>query len=80
MSNIAFSIRDACKASAMGRSSIYKLIKSGELRARKHGTRTLILASDLQRWLNKLPDMSPPSKKRSSPKQRSVAEVHPVAA
>lgn len=79
MSIIAYSVRDACTASAIGRSSLYKLIKSGKLRVRKHGTRSLILASDLQRYLEQLPDAAS-LKKRPSPNLRRSSKARPAAA
>ncbi len=70
MTNVlAFTIREACEASGIGRTSIYELLKSGALRARKHGKRTLILQSDLRQWLEKLPDLSPP-RAQHPPKRR----------
>jgi excisionase family DNA binding protein len=41
----------------LGRDSIYKAIRARHLPARKLGRRTLILATDLQRFLEKLPVM-----------------------
>lgn len=51
----AFTIPEAASQIGLSRSKIYLLIKGGELRARKAGRRTLVLASDLQRWLDSLP-------------------------
>jgi excisionase family DNA binding protein len=42
-SPIAYTIAGSCQASGFSRSAIYRLIKQGELRAVKHGKRTLIL-------------------------------------
>jgi excisionase family DNA binding protein len=49
---IAYSIADACTATSCGRTTIYKAIKCGKLRAVKVGRRTVITASDLIAWLN----------------------------
>ena len=49
------SIADAVRVSGVGRSSIYEDIKSGALKARKKGRRTLILRADLQAWLDSFP-------------------------
>jgi excisionase family DNA binding protein len=76
---LAYAIREACEASGIGRSSIYELLKSGALRARKHGKRTLILESDLRRWLEKLPELSRPRVRRRRP-PNLTPEVRPTAA
>jgi len=51
---IAYTIPGSCQASGFSRSAIYRLIKSGELGAVKHGKRTLILDRDLRKLLEKL--------------------------
>jgi len=52
---LAYTIREACDVSGSGRSSIYKEIGAGRLPAHKLGNRTLILAQDLENFLNSLP-------------------------
>jgi excisionase family DNA binding protein len=52
---LAHSIAEACARSGIGRTAMYELINTGQLPARKRGRRTLILADDLQRWLELLP-------------------------
>jgi excisionase family DNA binding protein len=52
---LAYSPPDAAAAAGVGTSTVYSAIKRNELRARKRGTRTVILASDLKRWLEALP-------------------------
>ncbi len=56
MSKLAYTIDEAVKAGAGGRTKIYEAIKAGELKARKRGKRTVILAPDLLQYLESLPD------------------------
>jgi hypothetical protein len=52
---LAYTIEDASRISSCGRTSLYEEIKSGKLKARKRGRRTIILDEDLRRWLASLP-------------------------
>jgi hypothetical protein len=52
---LAHTIPQTVLASGLSRSMIYLAIKSGALRARKCGARTLILDLDLRRFLRGLP-------------------------
>jgi excisionase family DNA binding protein len=56
---VAFSINEVVELTGLGRSSIYEAIASGELCARKRGGRTLILAADLDAWLQELKRIAP---------------------
>lgn len=56
MQKIAVTIQEAVTLSGLGRSTLYKLFKSGEIKTRKAGSRTLILLKDLEEYLNGLPD------------------------
>jgi hypothetical protein len=51
----AYRIADICKATGLGRTSIYAAIKSGALIARRYGRCTLVLADDLAAFLRDLP-------------------------
>lgn len=44
---IAYSIKEACKASSLGRTTIYSHIAAGRLRANRIGGRTVIPAESL---------------------------------
>jgi excisionase family DNA binding protein len=48
---LAYTIKEARQAVGIGRTRIYVAMKNQELRAKKHGQTTLILASDLRNWL-----------------------------
>jgi len=45
---LAYSIKEACKASSLGRTTLYAHIKSGLLKSRRVGGRTLIPAESLR--------------------------------
>lgn len=49
------SILEACQVSGIGRTKIYEAIGDGALKAKKFGKRTIILRSDLQKFLADLP-------------------------
>ena len=54
---LAYSIPESAKAANSSRSSIYLAIARGELIARKHGKRTIILPDELRRYLQGLPQI-----------------------
>ena len=49
------SIAQFCERYCLGRTRTYEEIKSGRLRARKIGTRTIIADDDAEDWLRNLP-------------------------
>lgn len=49
---LAYSIKEACAKSSLGRTSIYAAIASGRLKATRVGGRTLIPAESLHTLLN----------------------------
>jgi excisionase family DNA binding protein len=56
-SRAAYSIAEVMALTGLGHDSVYKAIRAGHLPARKLGRRTLVLATDLQRFLEALPVM-----------------------
>lgn len=54
---VTYSITEVMLLTGLGRDTVYKRIHAGQLRARKCGRRTLVLASDLQRFLEALPTL-----------------------
>ena len=52
----AHSVNELVKNTGLGKTNLYQLIKDGELKAKKLGKRTLVLDSDLNEFLNNLPD------------------------
>jgi excisionase family DNA binding protein len=55
METIILTINEACQARRTGRTALYAAIKSGQLLARKRGSRTMILANDLKQWVESFP-------------------------
>ena len=56
MEKLAYSIREAVAAGGGSRTKLYEAIAAGTLKARKRGRSTVILAADLARYLESLPD------------------------
>lgn len=54
---LAYSISAAAEKANIGRDGLYRAIRDGRLRARKFGRRTVVLDSDLQAFLNDLPQL-----------------------
>jgi hypothetical protein len=54
----AFSIKSFSNTFNIGRSTVFKEIHSGKLKARKVGARTLIAYEDAINWFNSLPTRS----------------------
>jgi hypothetical protein len=52
---LALRIADVCKATGMGRTSVYEAIKSGQLIGRRWRRCTVVLAEDLATFLKNLP-------------------------
>ncbi|WP_439374786.1 helix-turn-helix domain-containing protein [Bradyrhizobium sp. DASA03120] len=50
-----FSVAEACEYLKVRKSFLYELIRTGDLRARKLGSRTVILRADLDDLIEKLP-------------------------
>lgn len=48
---IAYSIKEACKASSLGRTTLYAHIAAGRLLARRIGGRTIIPAESLHAFI-----------------------------
>jgi excisionase family DNA binding protein len=51
---------EASALTGIGLTSIREAISRGDLKAKKHGRRTIILRDDLRVWLKTLPDASRP--------------------
>jgi excisionase family DNA binding protein len=53
----AYTIAETLALTGLGRDKLYALINSGQLPARKLGRRTLVIATDLHRFLESLPSI-----------------------
>jgi predicted DNA-binding transcriptional regulator AlpA len=53
--SIALSVRDAMKATSLGRTKLYREMKLGRIAARKIGRKTVFLADEIERYLKSLP-------------------------
>lgn len=51
---LALSVQEACAACSIGRTTFYVEVKAGRIRVLKAGKRTLVAATELQRWLESL--------------------------
>ena len=54
MTAVSMSIRDAATATGLGERTIRKEIDGGRIPAKKYGTKTLILYSDLEAFIKSL--------------------------
>jgi excisionase family DNA binding protein len=53
----AFSVEEVMERTGLSKTKLYEEIEHGNLRARKCGVRTLILESDLDKFLNGLQEV-----------------------
>ena len=56
MGSVAFSIRDAAVAAGVDVIDVEVAIKAGELTAHRVGAKAIVLASDIQAWLEHMPE------------------------
>jgi hypothetical protein len=57
---LSVSPEEASALTGIGLTSIREAISGGDLKAKKHGRRTIILPDDLRVWLKMLPDAGKP--------------------
>ncbi|MBZ9654682.1 helix-turn-helix domain-containing protein [Phyllobacterium lublinensis] len=55
MNKLAVTIPEAVQISGIGRTVLYSIFKSGGLKPRKSGKRTLVLVDELEAYLKSLP-------------------------
>ena len=54
---LAYSVSDACHLASIGKTQLYKLIRSEKIEARRLGCRTLIVGESLRKFLQELPQL-----------------------
>ncbi len=54
-----YTIKEFLADFGMGKTRFYELVNSGALKARKSGTRTVVLAADAEAYLENLPEYQP---------------------
>jgi excisionase family DNA binding protein len=70
---IAFTVKEAARASGLSRSLLYVAIGRGSLRARKCGRRTVVLARDLSAWIERLPTIEVKASNQQVSARQAVA-------
>jgi excisionase family DNA binding protein len=55
MKPVAYSVSDILKTVGISRTTFYALAKLGQIKVRKVGKRSFVLAKDLDAWLESLP-------------------------
>ncbi len=56
---ICYTVDQACTVTGIGKTKIYEALDSGLLPAKKWGKRTIILKTDLQKFINGLESYAP---------------------
>jgi hypothetical protein len=56
---LCYSMKGLAAATSFSRSELYNEVKKGRLKITKHGTRTVVLASDAHAWLQLLKSEQP---------------------
>ena len=59
MQKLAYTIDELPDVGGPGRTKAYEAINAGALKAKKRGGRTIVLAPDLKKYLDNLPDYEP---------------------
>ena len=71
-----YTIAEACAVARIRRSTLYKHIRSGHLRAIKIGGRTCVPVHALYSWLEAMPPANPPGPETGMRAKRSAVVQH----
>ena len=58
MEKSAYTVNEVLREIGIARSTLYREIAAGRIRARKIGTKTVFLATDVRSYLDSLPELS----------------------
>jgi excisionase family DNA binding protein len=71
MDQLLYTIAQCCRMAAIGRTKFYELISTGDIPVRKIGKKTLVVASDLHDWIQRLPALKVKAVERTDVKAAS---------
>ncbi len=54
LTKAAYSVNETLSLLSLGRTSLYSLVKNGDLQPTKYGKKTLFLSADIAAFLNKI--------------------------
>ena len=77
---LAYTPAEVMELVGISRAPFYRLVKEGEIKISRHGTRTLILAMDLARFLLKMRKEGLPSRPRREGEPPRIFPARPNAA
>lgn len=72
MDQLLYTIPQCCRMAAIGRTKFYELVASGEIPVRWIGKKTLVAASDLQDWVERLPALQSKRSNRKTPHDQAT--------
>jgi excisionase family DNA binding protein len=75
MDQLLYTIAQCCQLAAIGRTKFYQLAAKGEIPIRKVGKKSLVAATDLKRWADRLPAIAVKPTDRSGVKKTGPREA-----
>lgn len=77
MDQLLYTISQCCRMASIGRTKFYELIASGEIPVRKIGKKSLVAATDLRTFVERLPAIETKPVDRANIKSTTNARVRP---